>query len=99
MVCSDGLNGSGRASCFHPEFLALYGCYCMQPIACQRIDPESKGIVEASVRYVKRNALAGLADELVRFEDYCRVGTPVARRKRKRPAAKNRMRKTPGRRP
>ena len=41
------INGSGRAACFHPEFLALCGSYCMQPIACQRRDPESKGIVEA----------------------------------------------------
>jgi len=64
------INGSGRAACFHPEFLALCGCYCMQPIACQRRDPESKGIVEAKVRYVKRNALAGRRDQLVRFEDY-----------------------------
>jgi transposase len=45
------INGSGRAACFHPEFLALCGYYCMQPIACERRDPESKGIVEASVRY------------------------------------------------
>ncbi len=64
------INGSGRAACFHPEFLAFCGCYYMQPIACERRDPESKGIVEASVRYVKRNALAGRSDELVRFEDY-----------------------------
>jgi len=64
------INGSGRDACFHPEFLALCGYYCIQPIACQRRDPESKGIVEASVRYVKRNALAGRSDELVRFEDY-----------------------------
>ncbi len=64
------INGSGRAACFHPEFLALCGYYCMQPIACERRDPESKGIVEANVRYVKRNALAGRRDELVRFEDY-----------------------------
>ena len=64
------INGSGRAACFHPEFLALCGYYCMQPIACERRDPESKGIVEASVRYVKRNALAGRSEELVRFEDY-----------------------------
>jgi hypothetical protein len=48
----------------------LCGYYCLQPIACERRDPESKGIVEASVRYVKRNALAGRGDELVRFEDY-----------------------------
>ncbi len=64
------LNGSGRAACFHPEFLARCGYYRMQPIACERRDPESKGIVEASVRYVKRNALAGRGDELVRYEDY-----------------------------
>ena len=64
------INGSGRAACFHPEFLALCGCYCMQPIACERRDPESKGIVEGGVRYVKRNALAGRGDELVGFDDY-----------------------------
>jgi transposase len=64
------INGSGRAACFHPEFLALCGYYCMQPIACERRDPESKGIVEGGVRYVKRNALAGRGDELVCFEDY-----------------------------
>jgi transposase len=64
------INGSGRDACLHPEFLALCGCYCLQPIACERRDPESKGIVEGGVRYVKHNALAGRSDELVRFEDY-----------------------------
>ena len=64
------VNGSGRAACFHPEFLALCGCYCLQPLACERRDPESKGIVEGGVRYVKHNALAGRSDELIRFEDY-----------------------------
>jgi transposase len=64
------LNGSGRAACFHPEFLALCGHFCLQPIACERRDPESKGTVEASVRYVKHNALAGRADELIQFDDY-----------------------------
>src|SRR5437763_11011584 len=64
------LNGSGRAACFHPEFLALCGCYYLQPIACERRDPESKGIVEGGVRYVKHNALAGRGDELIGFEDY-----------------------------
>jgi transposase len=64
------INGSGRHACFHPEFLALCGHFCMQPIACERRDPESKGIVEGKVRYVKHNALAGRADELIRFEDY-----------------------------
>jgi transposase len=64
------LNGSGRHACFHPEFLALCGYFCMQPLACARRDPESKGVVEGGVRYVKHNALAGRADELLRFEDY-----------------------------
>ena len=64
------LNGSGRHACFHPEFLALCGYFCLQPVACARRDPESKGVVEGGVRYVKHNALAGRADELLRFEDY-----------------------------
>jgi transposase len=63
-------NGSGRAACFHPEFLALCGHFCLQPLACERRDPESKGIVEGAVRYVKHNALAGRGAELIRFEDY-----------------------------
>jgi transposase len=64
------INGSGRSACFHPEFLALCGYFCLQPIACARRDPESKGVVEGGVRYVKHNTLAGRADELKRFEDY-----------------------------
>jgi transposase len=64
------LNGSGRAACFHPEFLALCGLYCLQPIACARRDPESKGITEDGVRYVKNNALTGRDDELTCFEGY-----------------------------
>src|SRR5271167_2061253 len=64
------LNGSGRSACYHPEFLALCGYFCLQPVACARRDPESKGVVEGSVRYVKHNALAGRAEQLLRFEDY-----------------------------
>src|SRR5471032_962735 len=64
------LNGAGRHACFHPEFLALCGYFCMQPVACAARDPESKGVVEGGVRYVKHNALAGRVDELLRFEDY-----------------------------
>jgi transposase len=64
------LNGAGRHACFHPDFLALCGYFCVQPLACAARDPESKGIVEGGVRYVKRNALAGRSDELLRFEDY-----------------------------
>ena len=64
------LNGSGRHACFHPEFLALCGHFCLEPIACARRDPESKGTVEASVRYIKGNALAGRQEELVTWADY-----------------------------
>ena len=67
------LNGSGRHACFHPEFLALCGHFCMEPIACAARDPESKGIVEGGVRYVKRSALAGRSEELVTWEDYQRL--------------------------
>ena len=42
----------------------------MQPIACARRDPESKGMVETNVRYVKQNALQGRDDELACWEDY-----------------------------
>ena len=47
------LNGSGRHACFHPDFLALCGHFYLEPIACAARDPESKGIVEGGVRYVK----------------------------------------------
>jgi transposase len=46
------LNGSGRAACFHPEFLALCGTYCVQPIACERRDPESKGYTSSCTSFV-----------------------------------------------
>ena len=64
------VNGSGRDACLHPEFLALCGHYYLEPIACQRRDPESKGIVEAGVRYVKYNALQGRAEQLTCWDDY-----------------------------
>jgi hypothetical protein len=64
------INGLGRAACFHSEFLALCGHYYLQPIGYKRPDPESKGIVEAKVRYVKRDALACHSDKLVRFQNY-----------------------------
>jgi hypothetical protein len=64
------LTGHGRTAVFHPEFLALCGHFRLEPIACERADPESKGIVEGGVRYVKRNALAGRAEELLAFKDY-----------------------------
>jgi len=66
------LNGHGRSACLHPEFLALCGYFCLEPIACARRDPESKGMVEAGVRYVKRNALPGRSEELNCWEDYAK---------------------------
>ena len=73
------LNGSGRNACFHPEFLALCGYFCMQPVACARRDPESKGVVEGGVRYVKHNALAGRADELTALRGLPGPGAHLAR--------------------
>lgn len=67
------LNGSGRNACLHPDFLALCGHFCLQPIACARRDPESKGLVEAKVRFVKGNALQGRDEELTCWEDYARL--------------------------
>jgi transposase len=67
------LNGWGRHACLHPEFLALCGHFYLEPIACARRDPESKGVVEAKVRYVKRNALQGRDEELTCWEDYARL--------------------------
>jgi len=67
------VNGSGRNACLHPEFLALCGHFFLEPIACARRDPESKGMVEAKVRYVKHNALQGRAEQLTSWEDYQRL--------------------------
>ncbi len=68
------LEGSGRNARFHPEFEALCGYHGrMKPLACERADPESKGVVEGGVRYVKHNALKGRSEELISFEDYQRL--------------------------
>ena len=67
------LNGSGRSACLHPEFSALCGHFCLETVPCARRDPESKGTVEAKVRYVKRNALQGRDEELTCWEDYGRL--------------------------
>jgi len=69
------LNGSGRDACLHPDFLALCGHFYLEPIACSRRDPESKGVVEGKVRYVKKNALQGRDEELTRWEDYLQLAT------------------------
>jgi transposase len=67
------LNGSGRHACFHQDFLALCGHFCLEPIACAARDPESKGIVEGGVRYVQGSALAGRSKELTTWEAYHRL--------------------------
>jgi transposase len=64
------ITGSGRTAVLHPEFAALCGHYYLEPVACEARDPESKGLVENSVRYVKRSALAGREDELQSIDDY-----------------------------
>lgn len=69
------LNGSGRHACLHPEFLAVCGHFYLEPIPCARRDPESKGIVESGVRYVKRNALEGRTDQLNCWKDYQQLAT------------------------
>lgn len=68
------ISGSGRSAVFHPEFEALCAHFRrIKPVACERADPESKGIVEGAVRYVKRNALSGRSEELQSFDDYRRL--------------------------
>jgi len=62
------VSGHGRKARFHPEFLDICGYYRLQVTACQRRDPESKGIVESGVRFVKHNALAGC--RLESWEEY-----------------------------
>lgn len=60
----------GRNARFQAEFAEFCGYHRVRPLACDRADPESKGVVEAGVRYVKKNALAGRGDELIDFEAY-----------------------------
>ena len=64
------VSGSGRQAGLHPEFLELCGHFYLLPVACAARDPESKGMVETNVRYVKRNALQGRDDELTCWDDY-----------------------------
>jgi transposase len=68
------INGSGRHACLHPEFSALCGHFCLEPIPCESRDPESKGLAEVTVRYVKGSALAGRSEELVTWDAYQRLG-------------------------
>jgi transposase len=44
---------------FHPRFLDFSEHYGFQPVACAPYRPNEKGRVENSVRYLKRNFLAG----------------------------------------
>jgi transposase len=61
------LNGSGRAACFHPEFLALCGYFCLQPIPCERRDPESKGYTSSCTSFVFSEETLGNRRGSVRF--------------------------------
>lgn len=67
------LDGHGRTARLNPGFLALCGHYCLEPIACQRDDPETKGVVECSVRYVKGNALQGRDETLQTWDGYLQL--------------------------
>jgi transposase len=69
------LSGSGRTARLHPEFEAMCGHYYLEPVACESYDPESKGMVEAKVGYVKRNAFQGRDDELENWDGYERLAT------------------------
>jgi transposase len=62
--------GSGRTARFQAEFLEFCAYHRLHPWACEKADPESKGVVEGGVRYVKKNALAGRAEELTSIEAY-----------------------------
>ena len=63
----------GEKRLFSSGLFALCGHFCLQPIACERADPESKGVVEAKVRHVKKNALQGRDEELTCWEGYERL--------------------------
>ena len=69
------INGSGRAACFHPEFLALCGYYCLQPIACERRDPESKGYASSCTSFVFSGETLGNRRGSVRLIP-CRLSGP-----------------------
>ncbi len=62
--------GSGRDARFQTEFAEFCGYHRLKPLACERSDPESKGVVEDGVRYVKHNALKGRDEELTSFDAY-----------------------------
>jgi len=63
-------DGTGRDARFHPEFSEFCGYHRLTPVCCEKNDPESKGVVEGGVRYVKYNALQGRSEELTTFADY-----------------------------
>lgn len=62
--------GSGRNARFQAEFAEFCGYHRLKPLACERSDPESKGVVEDGVRYVKHNALKGRDEELTSVDAY-----------------------------
>ena len=69
------LNGSGRHACFHPEFLALCGHFCMEPIACAVAIRSRKGSRRRACGMCKHNALQGRDEELSCWEDYPKLAS------------------------
>ena len=73
------LNGSGRVRLFPSR---VPGAVRLLLLAADRLRTARSGIKRdrrGSVRYVKHNALAGRAEELIRFEDYLAFAPRVAR--------------------
>ncbi len=71
------INGSGRAACFHPEFLALCGHFYLQPMACERRDPESKGYTSSCTSFVFSQEALGNRRGSVRFRPCLLTGRSV----------------------
>jgi transposase len=64
---------------FHPAYLAFCRDWDVQPRACAPYRARSKGKVESGVKYVKRNALAGLAfDSFSALEQHLSAWMPQA---------------------
>jgi transposase len=64
---------------FHPAYLAFCRDWDVQPRACAPYRARTKGKTEAGVKYVKRNALAGLAfDSFAALEQHLRAWMDVA---------------------
>ena len=68
------VNGSGRNACLHPEFLALCGHFCLEPIACARRDPESKDYASSCTSSVRSRAFPPYRRVSVSLSPWCLIG-------------------------